>query len=87
MAFLDFSLPIELRYLAIIQLKNGIDKYWRKAAANSIKKEEKAFIRTGCLASGIHEPDHRLALQNALMIAKIVRIDYPQDWYAENYFV
>jgi hypothetical protein len=30
--FLDRSLPIEVRYLAIIQLKNGIDKYWRKTA-------------------------------------------------------
>jgi hypothetical protein len=30
--FLDKSLPYEVRYLAIIQLKNGIDKYWRKTA-------------------------------------------------------
>lgn len=30
--FLDHSLPLEVRYLAIIQLKNGIDKYWRKTA-------------------------------------------------------
>lgn len=32
-AYLDSRLPIEIRYLAIIQLKNGIDKYWRKTAA------------------------------------------------------
>jgi hypothetical protein len=31
-AFLDQTLPLELRYLAVIQLKNGIDKYWRKTA-------------------------------------------------------
>lgn len=31
-AYLDSRLPVELRYLAIIQLKNGIDKYWRKTA-------------------------------------------------------
>lgn len=31
--FMDRSLPIEVRYLAVIQLKNGIDKYWRKTAA------------------------------------------------------
>ena len=30
--FLDRTLPLEVRYLAIIQLKNGIDKYWRKTA-------------------------------------------------------
>ena len=32
-AYLDRRLPLEIRYLAIIQLKNGIDKYWRKTAA------------------------------------------------------
>mgnify|MGYP000856094061 CR=1 FL=1 len=31
--FIDRSLPFEVRYLAIIQLKNGIEKYWRKTAA------------------------------------------------------
>ena len=31
-AYVDHRLPLELRYLAIIQLKNGIDKYWRKTA-------------------------------------------------------
>lgn len=31
-AFIQTSLPIELRFLSLIQLKNGIDKYWRKSA-------------------------------------------------------
>ena len=31
-AYLDKRLPFELRFIAIIQLKNGIDKYWRKTA-------------------------------------------------------
>lgn len=30
--FVDYSLPNEVRYLSIIQLKNGVDKYWRKTA-------------------------------------------------------
>jgi len=30
--FIEKSLPVEVRYLAVIQLKNGIDKYWRKTA-------------------------------------------------------
>jgi hypothetical protein len=30
--FVDYSLPDEVRYLAIIQLKNGVDRYWRKKA-------------------------------------------------------
>ena len=32
--FLDRRLPFDMRYLAIIQLKNGIDKYWRKTATS-----------------------------------------------------
>ena len=31
-AYIDHRLPLEIRYLAVIQLKNGIDKYWRKTA-------------------------------------------------------
>lgn len=77
---LDKSLPFEVRYLSIIQLKNGIDKYWRKTAANAIKKEEKDLIRSRCLESGIDEPDRRLALQTSIVIAKITRYEYPHDW-------
>lgn len=77
---IDFSLPVEVRYLSVIQLKNGIDKYWRKTAINSIKKDEKLLIRSRCLDAGLNEPDSRLVLQNALIIAKIVRFEYPLDW-------
>jgi hypothetical protein len=77
---IDTSLPVEVRYLSAIQLKNGIDKYWRKTATNAIKKDEKTLIRSRCLDAGINEPDHRLALQNALVVAKIVRFEYPNDW-------
>lgn len=30
--FCSHNLPVEVRYLAIIALKNGVDKYWRKTA-------------------------------------------------------
>ncbi|KAK5122921.1 hypothetical protein LTR85_003486 [Meristemomyces frigidus] len=79
-AYLDHRLPLELRYLAIIQLKNGIDKYWRKTATNAVSKDDKHVIRTRLLESGLHEPDDRLALQNALVIAKIARFEYPHEW-------
>ncbi|KAG9233175.1 armadillo-type protein [Amylocarpus encephaloides] len=78
--YLDKSLPSEVRYLAIIQLKNGIDKYWRKTAPNAITKEEKVEIRSHLIEGGIDESNQRLALQNALVVAKVVRIDYPMDW-------
>ncbi|PWY72374.1 importin 11 [Aspergillus heteromorphus CBS 117.55] len=78
--FLDHSVPPEVRYLSIIQLKNGIDKYWRKTATNAIKKEEKEHIKTRALQAGVVEPAPLLALHNALMIAKIMRYEFPQDW-------
>lgn len=78
--YLDKSLPSEVRYLAIIQLKNGIDKYWRKTATNAINPEEKAQIRSQLLEGGIGEAETSLALQNALVVSKVVRIDYPLEW-------
>ena len=78
--FLNKSLPFEVRYLSVIQLKNGIDKYWRKTATNAIKKDEKDLIRSRSLESGINEPDRRLALQVSVVIAKITRYEYPHDW-------
>jgi Importin-beta N-terminal domain len=77
---LDRSLPTEIRYLAIIQFKNGIDKYWRKTAPNAIKQDEKILIRLSLYEGGIGEADPQLALQNALAVSKVVRIDYPVDW-------
>ena len=77
---LDYSLPFEVRYLSVIQLKNGIDKYWRKKATNAINNDEKHLIRSRSLASGINEPDRRLALQISLAIARITRHDFPHDW-------
>lgn len=47
-----------------------------------ISKDEKNLIRSRLLESGINEADKRLALQNALVIAKVVRFEYPHDWYA-----
>jgi hypothetical protein len=96
--FLDKSLPLEVRYLAIIKLKNGIDKYWRKTANkyfitppdmplrpdkdnSGVDKQDKAIIRARLLESGVNEADQRLALQNALVIAKIARLEFPNDWY------
>ncbi|KAI9884881.1 MAG: peroxisome assembly protein (Peroxin-2) [Watsoniomyces obsoletus] len=78
--YIDHSLPVEVRYLAIIQLKNGIDRYWRKTAIRVISKDEKSLIRTRLIQSGIDEADRRLALQNAVITAKIVRLEYPQEW-------
>jgi hypothetical protein len=66
----------------VIQLKNGIDKYWRLYAQtkNGIKAEEKALIRSRLFQGTIDEEERNLAMHNALVVAKVVRIDYPTDW-------
>ncbi|CAK3947954.1 Importin beta [Lecanosticta acicola] len=79
-AYIDTRLPIEIRYLAVIQLKNGIDKYWRKTATNAVCKEDKEVIRSRLIESVLNESDNRLALQDALVIAKIARYEFPNDW-------
>ena len=45
-----------------------------------MSKQDKATIRARLLESAVNEADHRLALQNALVVAKIVRYEYPTDW-------
>lgn len=75
-----FSIDDAIRLQAIIQLKNGIDKHWRKTSQNAIQKSEKEKIRAKAIEVGVLEPRQPLALQNALMLAKIVRFEFPQDW-------
>ncbi|TLD28653.1 hypothetical protein PspLS_03548 [Pyricularia sp. CBS 133598] len=79
--FLDKSVQREVRYLAIILLKNGIDKGWRSISAkSSIPPAQKNIIRSRLLEGSINEDDKNLALHNALATAKVVRIDYPAEW-------
>ncbi|KAM7206716.1 Armadillo-type fold [Rhypophila sp. PSN 637] len=79
-AFLDKSFPYPIRFLAIILLKNGIDKYWRHTAKYAITPPQKELIRSRLLQGSVDEEDKTLVLHNALVVAKIVRVDYPNDW-------
>lgn len=76
----DFSLHEGVRLQAIIQLKNGIDKHWRKTSQYPIQKAEKEKIRSKAIEVGVQESKKHLALQNALMLAKVVRYEFPHDW-------
>jgi Importin-beta N-terminal domain len=78
--YADFSLDQTIRFQAIIQLKNGIDKHWRKTSVNPIGKDEKIRIRSHAIQVGIAEPAPSLSLHTALMVAKIVRYEFPHDW-------
>ncbi|OTA82937.1 hypothetical protein M434DRAFT_84312 [Hypoxylon sp. CO27-5] len=79
--FLDKHLPAEARLMAIIQLKNGIDRHWRNSSLKgTIPQTSRQKIRDRLFQGTIGEGDRQFALHNALVAAKIVRIDYPQQW-------
>ncbi|KAJ4296993.1 hypothetical protein N0V88_003909 [Collariella sp. IMI 366227] len=78
--YLDKSQNKQVRFLAIILLKNGMDKYWRTTAKHAIRPENKHLIRSRLLQGSLDEEDRTFALHNALVTAKIVRIDYPNEW-------
>lgn len=77
--FLDNSLPFEIRYLAIITFKNGVDRFWRKTASHAIRASEKQYIKERLLLP-ISEPNRKLGVLNNVAIGKIARYDFPQEW-------
>ncbi|KZC04053.1 PREDICTED: importin-11 [Dufourea novaeangliae] len=77
--FSDHSLTVNVRWMAIVCFKSGVDRYWRKNAPNAIAEDEKEFLRQR-LISNFEEPVNQLALQLAALIAKIARYDCPREW-------
>ena len=78
--FCNTQLEMKIRSLSIIHLKNGIDKYWRKSAKNGIHADEKMLIRSKLIECFQFLQEKPLYTQHALVISKIARHDYPQDW-------
>lgn len=77
--YLNLSEPLQIRWLSIIQFKNGVERYWRSTRVNAISKDEKASIR-GRLFKLIDEQNNQLCIQNAQATAKITRFDFPVEW-------
>ncbi|KAI0882137.1 ARM repeat-containing protein [Annulohypoxylon maeteangense] len=79
--FLNKNLSTQVRLLAIIQLKNGIDRYWRlHKVHNSIPQDARQVVREQLFQGTIGESERQLAQLNALVTAKIIRIDFPSVW-------
>ncbi|KAH6938891.1 hypothetical protein HPB50_014678 [Hyalomma asiaticum] len=74
--FSDHSVEVNVRWLAVLYIKNGIERYWRKTATNAISEEEKKVLRQKMI-SNFHEP---LALQLAVLVSKVARFDCPTEW-------
>lgn len=77
--YLKTEVPLQIRWLAIICFKNGIDKYWRSSRQYAISKEEKVQIRSRVFYL-LHEQNNQLTVQNAHSVSKIARFDFPSEW-------
>ncbi|XP_076243616.1 importin beta11 isoform X2 [Calliopsis andreniformis] len=77
--FSNHSLSVNIRWMAILCFKNGVDRYWRKNAPNAMADDEKEFLRQRLIVN-FEEPVNQLAVQLAAVIAKIARYDCPREW-------
>lgn len=77
--YLNTEASLQIRWLAIICFKNGIDKYSRSSRQHAISKEEKVQIRSRVFLL-LHEKNNQLAVQNAHAISRISRFDFPSEW-------
>uniref|UniRef100_A0A8D8V4U8 Importin-11 n=1 Tax=Cacopsylla melanoneura TaxID=428564 RepID=A0A8D8V4U8_9HEMI len=68
-----------VRWLGVLCLKNGVDRYWRKGAPNEIENSEKESLRQ-ILINDFQEPIPQIELQVAVIISKIARFDWPNEW-------
>lgn len=75
----NHSIDVNVRWIAVLYMKNGVDRYWRKNAPNAIAEAEKYSIKQGLLSS-FTEPINQIAVQRAVLIAKIARLDCPREW-------
>ncbi|XP_057824503.2 uncharacterized protein LOC131036604 isoform X2 [Cryptomeria japonica] len=68
------------RWLASVYFKNSINRYWRNRRDSlGISSAEKPYLRKKLLEL-IREENHQIAVQLAVLVSKIARIDYPREW-------
>uniref|UniRef100_A0A9J7Z4M0 Importin-11 n=1 Tax=Cyprinus carpio carpio TaxID=630221 RepID=A0A9J7Z4M0_CYPCA len=58
--FNNHLLDVNVRWLAVLYFKNGIDRYWRRVAPHALSEEEKSSLRAG-LITNFNEPVNQLA--------------------------
>lgn len=74
------SLPSQVRWMAVIYLKNSIDGCWRKSATSNLHPEEKNYIREQLIPLSCQPIEAMLHRQFAVVVAKIAKLDFPRTW-------
>ncbi|KAG8187533.1 hypothetical protein JTE90_008420 [Oedothorax gibbosus] len=75
----DTNVDVNIRWLSVLCIKNGVDRYWRKTAPNAIANDEKEALKQRLLTC-FNEPINQIALQFSVIISKIARFDFPKEW-------
>ncbi|KAJ4970515.1 hypothetical protein NE237_003614 [Protea cynaroides] len=76
----DLASQTDVRLMASVYFKNSISRYWRSRRDSlGISNEEKIHLRQKLL-SHLREENYQIALQLAVVISKIARVDYPKEW-------
>lgn len=75
----NYSLDTNIRFMATVCLKNAIDKFWRKTAANSINEEERILLKNQFLQY-LSEPELKIARQMSVILGKLARFELPHQW-------
>lgn len=77
--FLDGNVPLQERWMAVICFKNGVERHWRPLRVHAVSKEEKLQIRAR-LFDLLGEKNNQLSIQNAHLVSRIARFDFPAEW-------
>lgn len=75
----EIGLQKEIRLTAVLQLKHALDKHW-KPREFSLTLEHRAGIKHIFLEALPNEKDTSIAIQSALIVAKIIRKDGNGSW-------
>ena len=67
------------RWLAAVHFKNSVSKYWRSRAPGAIAEDEKIHLRAQLILL-LDQEDSQIAVQTAVVLAKVGRLDFPKAW-------
>ncbi|KAJ7507960.1 armadillo-type protein [Mycena galericulata] len=71
------NVPLAIRQQSIIQFKNAASTHWRSRKV--LSDEHRIRIRSRCFTF-LDEEDETIAECNQVIVSKIARIDYPNNW-------
>ncbi|KAJ6598916.1 armadillo-type protein [Mycena vulgaris] len=71
------AVPLQIRQMSIIQFKNAALTHWRSRKV--LSDEHRIQIRKRCFTF-LDEEDATIAECNEVIVSKIARLDYPNNW-------